>query len=191
MVQLERNRDCEYDVRVVYEGGREETRMRENVCALNEIVFVGAPTATEDQPPPGQPGQVRVVDALRQQDPPEERQPPRRNGRLQPDQRQPPQPAERQRQANARPDIWVVNRSTVEIVQIQSSPISDPNWGQNRLTGQPVAAGARYALMLPGNLGCDWDIRITYRGGQTEERRNVNFCEIEQLEFAGQRRTSR
>lgn len=40
--RVERDGQCNFDVRVVYDGGREETRMRQNICQRREIVLGGA-----------------------------------------------------------------------------------------------------------------------------------------------------
>lgn len=40
--RVERDDQCNYDFRIVYQGGREERRMRQNICARQEIAFGGA-----------------------------------------------------------------------------------------------------------------------------------------------------
>jgi S1-C subfamily serine protease len=42
---------CEWDLRVVYDDGRREDRMRQNLCAVTEVVFDG--TAAPSGPPAG------------------------------------------------------------------------------------------------------------------------------------------
>lgn len=39
---IERDDQCNFDIRAVFAGGREETRMRQNICARSEIAFGGA-----------------------------------------------------------------------------------------------------------------------------------------------------
>jgi S1-C subfamily serine protease len=43
-LQIERDDQCNFDFRVVYQGGREERRMRQNICDRREIAF-GGPNA--------------------------------------------------------------------------------------------------------------------------------------------------
>ncbi|MDP2801996.1 MAG: serine protease [Phreatobacter sp.] len=40
--RVERDDQCNYDLRIVYQGGREERRMRQNLCQRQEIAFGGA-----------------------------------------------------------------------------------------------------------------------------------------------------
>jgi hypothetical protein len=40
--RVERDDQCNYDFRIVYQGGREERRMRQNICDRREIAFGGA-----------------------------------------------------------------------------------------------------------------------------------------------------
>jgi S1-C subfamily serine protease len=40
--RVERDDQCNYDFRIVYQGGREERRMRQNICSRQEIAFGGA-----------------------------------------------------------------------------------------------------------------------------------------------------
>ncbi|WP_170181965.1 S1C family serine protease [Phreatobacter stygius] len=42
--QVERDDQCNYDFRIVYQGGREERRMRQNICDRREVAF-GGPNA--------------------------------------------------------------------------------------------------------------------------------------------------
>ena len=40
--RVERDDQCNYDLRIVYQGGREERRMRQNICQRPEVAFGGA-----------------------------------------------------------------------------------------------------------------------------------------------------
>lgn len=40
--RVERDDQCNYDLRIVYAGGREERRMRQNLCQRREVAFGGA-----------------------------------------------------------------------------------------------------------------------------------------------------
>uniref|UniRef100_UPI001953CBA9 hypothetical protein n=1 Tax=Stenotrophomonas maltophilia TaxID=40324 RepID=UPI001953CBA9 len=42
--QVERDAQCNFDFRIVYQGGREERRMRQNICDRREVAF-GGPNA--------------------------------------------------------------------------------------------------------------------------------------------------
>jgi hypothetical protein len=83
------------------------------------------------------------------------------------------------------PDFVLVNNSSMTIVIMQASPVTDNNWGQDRLGNDVVAAGARYNVRLSSPGVCQWDVRVIYDNRQAEERRNINLCNTMELPFDG------
>jgi hypothetical protein len=45
----------------------------------------------------------------------------------------------------------------------------------------------RHKLEPSADQGCLFDVRVEYRAGKSEEKRNQNFCELGELIFDGQR----
>ena len=80
------------------------------------------------------------------------------------------------------PSFYLVNRSTSPISRVFASPAGKPNWGANRLGGA-VAAGGNAAIRLPADGECDYDLRVVFADGRSEERRNLNTCAIDNISF--------
>ena len=81
--------------------------------------------------------------------------------------------------------FFVVNRSSINIIEIYASPASSDNWGRNWIVNNVVRTNEQ-ARIEPGNAaGCVYDVRVVYADKQTEDRRNQNVCQINQMVFAG------
>jgi hypothetical protein len=93
------------------------------------------------------------------------------------DQRQGQGPGQGSGQAQGNPSFNLVNQSSRVVESLFASPSSQQSWGRDRLGDDLVQPGQTYAIRLP--LGeCVYDIRIVWTGGQSQERRNVNVCNI-------------
>ena len=92
---------------------------------------------------------------------------------------QPPQQAQPPVQAGptGNPSFNLVNQGRQAVMQVFASLTTDQNWGPDRLGADTVAPGAVYPIRLPEGP-CMYDIRFVYDGGQPQERRNVNLCEV-------------
>lgn len=92
---------------------------------------------------------------------------------------QPPQQAQPPVQAGptGNPSFNLVNQGRQAVMQVFASLTTDQNWGPDRLGADTVAPGAVYPVRLPEGP-CMYDIRFVYDGGQPQERRNVNLCEV-------------
>ena len=84
------------------------------------------------------------------------------------------------------PSFNLVNRSSRVIYEAYASPSSDSNWGQDRLGQNIVPAGRNFVIRLPQGE-CIYDVRVVYdrQGGQPEERRNINLCNLTEVVFDG------
>ncbi len=79
--------------------------------------------------------------------------------------------------AQTNPSFNLVNQSGRVIEQFYASPSSQQGWGPDRLGNDVVQPGGRFAVSLP--LGeCRYDLRVVWRGGDAQERRNLNTCEM-------------
>ena len=79
--------------------------------------------------------------------------------------------------AQNNPSFNLVNQSDRVIEQLFASPSAQGGWGPDRLGNDVVQPGGRFALSLP--LGdCRYDVRVVWRGGDAQERRNLNTCEM-------------
>ncbi len=78
--------------------------------------------------------------------------------------------------AQDNPSYNLVNNSGRVIETFRTSPVSDNEWGEDRLGSRVLASGQRFAVRLPRGE-CEYDIRVTFQGGGRYERREVNVCE--------------
>ena len=79
--------------------------------------------------------------------------------------------------AQGNPSFNLVNQSGRVIEQFYASPSSQTEWGPDRLGNDVVLPGSRFAVSLPLG-GCHYDIRVVWRGGDAQERRNLNTCDV-------------
>ena len=86
-------------------------------------------------------------------------------------------PAAPPQEPQRNPSFNLVNQSGRVIEQFYASPSSHQGWGPDRLGNDVVQPGGRFAVSLP--LGeCRYDLRVVWRGGDAQERRNLNTCEM-------------
>lgn len=88
-------------------------------------------------------------------------------------------------QAQDNPSFNIANRAITAINEVYASPSDMTNWGSNRLINVSVPPGQRYAVRLPADGTCVYDVKVIYANGRTDERLGVNTCEIEDLPFPG------
>ncbi|MBR0683540.1 hypothetical protein GXW74_23850 [Roseomonas eburnea] len=94
-----------------------------------------------------------------------------------PQQGRPQQPPAGQAGPTGNPSFNLVNQGRQTVMQVFASLTTEQNWGPDRLGADTVAPGATYPIRLPEGP-CMYDIRFVYDGGQPQERRNVNLCEV-------------
>ena len=80
-------------------------------------------------------------------------------------------------QQQANPSFNLVNQSGRVIEQFYASPSSQQGWGPDRLGNDVIQPGGRFAVSLPVGE-CQYDLRVVWRGGDAQERRNLNTCEM-------------
>ncbi len=85
--------------------------------------------------------------------------------------------------AQSNPSFNVANRADSNIVELYASPVGVTNWGRNRLVGVAVPPRQRYAIRLPADGNCVYDVRVVYSSGEPEERRGINTCALDDLTF--------
>lgn len=80
------------------------------------------------------------------------------------------------------PSFTLVNNGSRPIRELFASLASDDDWGDDRLGRNTIDAGERQQIRLPTGP-CNYDLRIVWGNGRTEERRDVNLCETRELSF--------
>lgn len=79
----------------------------------------------------------------------------------------------------------VINRTAVAITTLYVSSTEEDNWGTNRITGQPLAAGRSFQVRLGQGRHCRFDLQAVYTDGKVEERRDQDVCRNRQVVFDG------
>ena len=85
--------------------------------------------------------------------------------------------------AQDNPSFNIANRAVTAISEVYASPSDITDWGSNRLINVLVPPGQKYAVRLPADGTCVYDVKVVYANGRTDERLAVNTCEIEDLPF--------
>ncbi len=83
------------------------------------------------------------------------------------------------------PSFRVVNRTSEVVQEVYASPSTQQNWGQDRLGVDMIQPGASYIVRLPADGNCVYDLRFVYTGGRSEERRNLNTCNLTDVVLDG------
>jgi len=81
------------------------------------------------------------------------------------------------------PSFNIVNRGSSVISQVFASPAGMTTWGHDRIGNRPIPPGQTGPIRLPADGSCIYDIRVVYAGGQTDERRNLNTCNVDNVIF--------
>ena len=90
--------------------------------------------------------------------------------------------AEAQRPSTA---VYVNNRSSQTIENIFLSPVGNDKWGDDRLGDKTLLAGGRFKVDPGTRRGCSYDVRVVYANKDSEERRNQDLCQLEEIVFSG------
>lgn len=83
------------------------------------------------------------------------------------------------------PSFRVVNRTSGMVQELYASPSTQPNWGQDRLGAVAIQPGASHIVRLPADGNCVYDLRFVYQGGRSEEKRNLNTCDLVDVVLGG------
>ncbi len=81
------------------------------------------------------------------------------------------------------PSFYLVNRSTQAITEVYASPVSSDGWGRNRLSADKINPDGSAPIRLLADGNCRFDLRVVYQDGNDEQRRAVNTCIVDDIEF--------
>jgi hypothetical protein len=81
------------------------------------------------------------------------------------------------------PSFRFVNQGGQQINELFVSLSTDHNWGPDRLGQNVLPPGSFMDIRLPQGRTCTVDIKVVYANGQAVERRGVETCSIETLNF--------
>ncbi|MBD0271252.1 MAG: hypothetical protein ICV73_04920 [Acetobacteraceae bacterium] len=83
------------------------------------------------------------------------------------------------------PSFRIVNRTSNVVEEVYASPSTQQTWGQDQLGAAVIEPGANHIVRLPADGNCVYDIRFVYRGGGSEERRNLDTCSLTDIVLDG------
>ena len=81
--------------------------------------------------------------------------------------------------------VYINNRSSQTINNIYLSPVGNDKWGDDRLGDKTLLANGRLPIDPGMANGCVYDVRVIYADKQSEEKRNQNLCQLEEIAFSG------
>lgn len=146
--------DCMLDVRVVFMSGREQTRMGVNACSLSRISFGGGGGMVQQ---PGA-GAGAVIGGG-------------------------PGTAQGVVPGAGNPSFNFINQTGATIREIYASSARVQGWGPDRLGANVLAPGGSLWINLPGGMGCLTDIRVVFMNGASQERRGIETCSINAINW--------
>ncbi|MBO1075602.1 hypothetical protein [Roseomonas marmotae] len=81
-----------------------------------------------------------------------------------------------------RPGLLLRNGSGRVMLEFYASPSSQDDWGRDHLGPDTLRPNGRRAIRLPAGP-CEYDLRAVWRGGRSEERREVDLCAEREITF--------
>lgn len=75
--------------------------------------------------------------------------------------------------------IVLANRHLAPVQGVYLSPVTEHDWGPERLGGAPLPAGEDTTVEMEG--GCEADLRILFANGAAEERRALDVCQMTRI----------
>ena len=84
----------------------------------------------------------------------------------------------------------LVNRSAEPIFKVFISPLQSTGWGQDILGEEVLMQGYEQNFNAGSSRGCSFDLRVEYQSRRVEEKRNLNLCQLERVDFDGRSATA-
>lgn len=81
------------------------------------------------------------------------------------------------------PSFNIVNRTANAINEVYATMAGATTWGRDRIGNRPIPPGQTGPIRLPADGSCVYDVRVVYANGQSEERRGLNTCGVDNVFF--------
>ncbi len=81
------------------------------------------------------------------------------------------------------PSFNIVNRTANAINEVYATTAGATTWGRDRLGNRSIPPGQAGPIRLPADGNCVYDVRVVYANGQSEERRGLNTCSVDNVFF--------
>jgi len=75
--------------------------------------------------------------------------------------------------------FMLINRGASAVRELFVTPAGDARWGQNRVSGHPIAPGGHFEVKRRADGNCILDIRAVFADGRAEERKGLNTCNVD------------
>jgi hypothetical protein len=85
--------------------------------------------------------------------------------------------------AGGDPSFRFVNRTGMQVNELYVSLSSDNSWGPDRLGQNVMPPNTNLWVALPSGRVCTVDIKVVYADGRSVERRRVETCSIQELNW--------
>ena len=89
------------------------------------------------------------------------------------------------------PSFYLINRSDSTISEVYATSAGLANWGRDRLGDNRIGPGQSYPIRLPADGNCIYDIKVVYANGESDERRSLNTCNLDNVTFPSGRQGGR
>ena len=81
----------------------------------------------------------------------------------------------------------IENHTNIAIKELNIKPEAAPSWGDNKLSGGPLAPGKTISIRQVTETNCKYKMRAVFQDGLTEER-SVDICRDDRVAFGVNRR---
>lgn len=146
-IRLPADGNCVYDLRAQFADGRAEDKRELNVCNVDSVVMGEAvPAATPAAPGPATGATPGAAPAAPAATP------------------------------TAARFFVLRNRSLAPITSIAARAQGTDAWRTNPLRTGPIPPAGERRIDLPPGGQCVFDLRVTFQGGTSQEKTNINLC---------------
>lgn len=84
----------------------------------------------------------------------------------------------------------LVNNSAEPIFEFYISPLKSTGWGKDILGEDVLMPGYEQPFTAGNSNGCQFDLKVVYKNKRIEEKRNLNLCQLEIVDFDGRSSTA-
>jgi hypothetical protein len=75
-------------------------------------------------------------------------------------------------------NLTLVNQTRFAIEEFYAANVSREEWGDNRIAGEPLAAGASVRVDLDDGTGyCLFNLRAVFEDGEVVDKESVDICD--------------
>ena len=75
----------------------------------------------------------------------------------------------------------ISNRAAVPLTEVYATPAGLGNWGQNRLSKEPLPPDNKRLFALPRDGNCIYDLKVVFADKRAKEQKRANLCRVAEL----------